>query len=98
MADHELTPEEGLRLLDELFGSEDPNAPPTRGRRKYVLEHLDGEPVFRLAEVSNKPALPRDEFDVAFDEVMAELFGPDPDGNEIVPQKLAKLFPGRSNR
>jgi hypothetical protein len=26
------------------------------------------------------------------DEVMAELFGPDPDGNEIVPQKLAKLF------
>jgi hypothetical protein len=80
MADHELTPEEGLRLLDELFGSEDPNAPPTRGRRKYVLEHLDGEPVFRLAEVSNKPALPRDDFDVAFDEVMVELFGPDPDG------------------
>jgi len=72
MAGHELTPEEGLRLLDELFGSEDPNAPPTRGRRKYVLEHLDGEPVFRLVEVSNKPALPRDELDVAFDEVMAD--------------------------
>lgn len=31
---------------------------------------------------------------MALDEVMAELFGPDPDGNEIVPQKLAKLFPG----
>jgi hypothetical protein len=98
MADHQLTPEEGLRLLDELFGSEDPSAPPTRGRRKYLLEYRDGEPVFRLAEASNKPALPPDEFDVAFDEVMAELFGPDPDGDEIVPQKLAKLFPGRSNR
>jgi hypothetical protein len=38
---------------------------------------------------------PRSELDVFFDELMA--FGPDPDGNEIVPQKLAKLFPGRSN-
>jgi len=35
MADHELRPEEGLRLLDEVFGSA--SAPPTRGRRKYVL-------------------------------------------------------------
>lgn len=41
----------------------------------------------------SKPTLPRDEFEVIFDEVMVELFGPDPDGNEIVPQKLAKLFP-----
>jgi hypothetical protein len=73
--------------LDELFGGEDPSVPKRRCR-KYVLEHLNGEPVFRLA------ALPRDEFDVAFDEVMAELFGPTSDGNEIVPQKLAKLFPG----
>jgi hypothetical protein len=97
MADHEPTPEEGLRLLDELFGSDDPSAPPTRGRSKYVLEYLDGEPVFRLAERPSKPTLPRDEIDVAFDEAMAELFGPDPDGNEIVPQKLAKLFPGRTN-
>jgi hypothetical protein len=31
----------------------------------------------------------RDEIEVAFDEVMVELFGPDPDGNVIVPQKLA---------
>jgi hypothetical protein len=46
----------------------------------------------------SKPTLPRDEIEVAFDEVMMELFGPDPDSNEIVPQKLAKLFPGRSNR
>ena len=96
MADHELTPEEGLRLLDELFGSEDPNAPPTRGRRKYVLEYLDGEPVYRLVEMPSKPVLPRDEIGVALDEVMVKLFGPDPDGNEIVPQKLAKLFPGNA--
>jgi hypothetical protein len=31
---------------------------------------------------------------VALNEVMVELFGPDPDGNEIVPKKLAELFPG----
>jgi hypothetical protein len=42
----------------------------------------------------SKPTLPRDEFDVFFDDLMTELFGPDPDGDEIVPQKLAKLFPG----
>ena len=46
MADHELTPEEGFRRLNELFGSDDPSAPPTRGCRKYVLEYQDGEPVF----------------------------------------------------
>ena len=94
MADHELTPEDGLRGLHELFGSDDPSAPPTRGCRKYVHEYRDGEPIFRLAEMPSKPTLPRDEIDVIFDEVMVELFGPDPDGDEIVPQKLAKLFPG----
>lgn len=41
-----------------------------------------------------EPTASRDEFEVIFDDVMVELFGPDPDGNEIVPQKLAKLFPG----
>ena len=96
MAGHELTPEEAFRTLAELF-ADDPSAPPNRGCRKYVLEYQDSEPVFRLAEVP-KPALPRDEFDVAFDELMVELFGPDPDGNEIVPQKLAKLFPPSSRR
>jgi len=40
------------------------------------------------------PSKPRGEIDVALDEVMAELFGQDPDGHEIVPEKLAKLFPG----
>jgi hypothetical protein len=64
--------------LNELFGSEDSSAPFTRGCRKYVLEYQDGEPVFRLIEMPSKPT----------------LFGPDPDGNEIVPQKLVKLFPG----
>jgi hypothetical protein len=94
MADHELTSEDGFRILHELFGSEDRSAPPTRGRRKYVLEYQDGEPVFRLAEMPSKPTLPRDEFDVFFDDLMTELFGPDPDGDEIVPQKLAELFLG----
>ena len=91
MADHELTSEDGFRIL---FGSEDRSAPPTRGRRKYVLEYQDGEPVFRLAEMPSKPTLPRDEFDVFFDALMTELFGRDSDGNEIVPQKLAELFLG----
>jgi hypothetical protein len=85
--------EEAIQRLADLF-SDDPSAPPTRGCRKYFLEYQDGEPVFRLAEMPSKPTLPRNEFEVVFDEVMLELFGPDPDGNEIVPQKLAKLFPG----
>jgi hypothetical protein len=62
--------------LDELFRAEDRSAPPTRGRRKYVLEYLDGEPVFRLAEMPSKPTLPRDEFNMFFDDLMTELFGP----------------------
>jgi hypothetical protein len=78
--------------LADLF-SDDPSAPPSRTCRKYFLEYQDGEPVF-LAQVPSKPTLPRDEIEVVFDEVMVELFGPDPDGNEIVPQKLVKLFPG----
>jgi hypothetical protein len=94
MADHELTREEGFRLLDEVFGSKDPSTPPTRGRRKYVLEYQDGEPVFRFAEIKSETVLPRSELDVFWDDLMTELFGPDRDGDEIVPQKLAKLFPG----
>jgi hypothetical protein len=94
MADHELTPEEGFRGLNELFGSDDPSAPPTRGCRKYFIECEDGKPVFRFAETRTEPVLPRSELDVFWDDLMAELFGPDPDGDEIVPQKLARLFPG----
>jgi hypothetical protein len=92
MADHELTPDEAIRGLAELF-SNLPSAPKRRCR-KYFLEYQDGEPVFRLAEIPSKPSLPRDDFDVIFDEVMIELFGSDPNGDEIVPQKLAKLFTG----
>src|SRR5262249_18991279 len=86
MAADELTPDEAFRDLAELFSKLPPV--PKRRCRKYVLECEDGEPVFRLVE------MPRDEIDVAFDEVMVELFGPDCDGDEIVPQKLATLFPG----
>ena len=79
-------PDEAFRALAELF-SNLPSAP-SRRCRKYVLENLDGEPVFRLADNPSKPTPARDEIGVALDEVMLELFGPDPDGNEIVPQKL----------
>jgi hypothetical protein len=91
MADHELTTEEAFRALTELF-SNLPSAPKRRCR-KFVLEWQDGEPIFRLSEMPSKLAPPRDEIEVAIDEVMVELFGPDPDGDEIVPQKLARLFP-----
>ena len=95
MAD-QIEPDEASALGRAIF--QPPLCTTTRGRRKYVLEYLDGEPVFRLVEMPSKPVLPRDEIEVALDEVMVELFGPDPDGNKIVPQKLAKLFPGHSNR
>ena len=87
MADHELTPDEALRGLAELFGSDDPSAPPSRGCRKYVLETKDGEPVFRRAD--SGPPFPRDEIELAIDQIFDEELG-----NNIVPQKLAKLFPG----
>jgi integrase len=32
-------------------------APPTRGRRKYVLEYLDGGPLFRLAEMPSSSSV-----------------------------------------
>jgi hypothetical protein len=93
MADHELTPDEAFSALGVLF-SKLPS-PPKRRCRKYVLEYQDGALVFRLAETTNnKPVPPRSDIEVAIDEVMVELFGPDPDGDEIVPQKLATLFPG----
>jgi hypothetical protein len=89
MADPESTSEDGFRILHELFGSEDPSAPPTRGCRKYVFEYLDGEPVFRRAD--SHLALARDEIDLALDQIFDEELG-----NEIVPQKLANVFPGSS--
>ena len=85
MASHELTPEEGFRLLNEVFGAKDPSAPPTRTHR--ILEYQDAT-VFRLPRYQAKRRFPH-ELDVFWDDLMAELFGPDPDSNEIVPQKLA---------
>lgn len=93
MAAQELTPEEGLQGLADLFGK-DPVPTCKTERRRYVLEYEDGEPVFRSAEIRSEPVLPPSEFEVAFDEAIKEIFGPDPDGDEIVPHKLAKLFPG----
>jgi hypothetical protein len=87
MNERELEYKEAIQRLAELFSNA--SAPPSCGRHKYFLEYQAGEPVFRLAETS----IPRDEIDVALDEIMAELFG-EPDGNEIVPEKLAELFPG----
>jgi hypothetical protein len=87
MADHELTPEEGLRLINEIFGYEDPSAPPTRGCHKYVLDYQGGEPVFRRAD--SHPALARDEIELAVDQMIDEELG-----NDIVPRKLENLFPG----
>jgi hypothetical protein len=62
-------------------------APPMRGCRKYLLEYQDGEPAFRSAD--NHPALARDEIELATDRIFDEALGTD-----IVPQKLAKPFPG----
>ena len=89
MADHELSvaAAEGYRRLHELFGSADPSARPTRGCRKYLLEYRDGEPVFRRAD--SGPASPRDEIELALDRIFDEVLD-----NDIVPEKLAKAFPG----
>ena len=62
MDERELEYEEAIQRLTELF-SDDLSAPLSRGRRKYFLEYPDGEPVFRLAEMPSKPALPRDEIE-----------------------------------
>src|SRR6476646_688562 len=79
--------EEGYRRLHELFGSDDPSAPPTRGGRKYVLEYRDGEPIFQDADKSR--TCPRSELELALDRIIDEVLD-----NDIVPQKLAKAFPG----
>ena len=86
MADHELTPEDGFRRLNELFNSEDASVP-NRGCRRYVLEFDNGKPVFR--RTNSDPAHPRTEIEVAVDQMIDEELG-----NDIVPQKLAKRFPG----
>jgi hypothetical protein len=47
MDERELEYEEAIKRLADLF-SDDPSAPPSRGRRKYLLEYEDSEPVFHL--------------------------------------------------
>jgi len=79
--------EEGSRLLHELFGAADPSAPRTRGCRKYVLEYRDGKPIF--TDAISAPLLPRSELELMFDQIFDEVFD-----NNIVPEKLAKAFPG----
>ena len=57
--------------------------------RTYILELNDRCLVFR-----------RDEFFLIFDEALNAAFGPMPqnNGDEIIPQELARLFPGHSGR
>ena len=85
MDDHELTHEEGLRGLHELFGSDDDPAPKCN-RRRYLLELKDGKRVFRFERAS---PLERDEITLMLDQIIDEEFD-----NDIVPRKLAYLFPG----
>ncbi len=78
-----ITAHEAMLALTEIFSKPNMN---NTNRRTYVIELEDGEPVFR-----------RDEFCLAFDTAMDEMFGPeaDNDGDDIVPQKLSRIFPGR---
>jgi|SRR6516165_3011724 hypothetical protein len=86
MATDELTPEEALQRLHELFGGADDTAL-HHGCRKYILELENGKPVFRPAD--DDLASARSEAELIVDQIIAEEFGDD-----IVPRKLAKLFPG----
>lgn len=74
------TPEESTQSLADLFSKSCNDS-----GRIYILKLENGELVFR-----------RDEFCLEFDKALNEVFGPNPDdcGDDIVPQKLAKLFPG----
>ena len=80
ITDKELTPEEGLRRLHELFGSKEPSKP-QRKYRRYVLETESGTPVFRLLDCD--PHTPRSENELWFEQFLAEEFGDD-----IVPRLL----------
>jgi hypothetical protein len=55
--------DDAAAALLALFSKE-----PPRAHRKYVLEHIDGEWVFRQDEISR-----------AFEEAMERAFGPDPE-------------------
>jgi len=74
---------EAMLALAELF-SNSPNSN-NINNCKYVLELENDHPVFR-----------RDEICLAVEKAFEDVFGPSPDGKDkdIVPRKLAKLFPG----
>ena len=84
MDELKLTPEEAMQTLADLF-SKGPRSCKSSWRT-YIPKLENGELIFR-----------RDEFCLDFDKALNEVFGPNPDdcGDDIVPQKLAKLFPGR---
>ena len=84
-ADHPgLTPDEAMAALTELF-SDLPNSSNFNSRR-YILALEAGEPVFR-----------RDDICLALENAVNEILGllPNKDRDDIVPQKLSKLFSGR---
>lgn len=87
MDEPNLSYEEAMQGLVDLFTEGPvPTKPPYR---RYVLEFIDGKPIFRRDA---------DEFEMAFDEAIKEIFELDSDGDKIVPQKLAKQFSDRSRR
>jgi len=88
MTDEELTYEEAIQRLHELCGAEDDPAPKRKCRR-YLLEFKNGDLIFRFAQGDPSPA--RSEAELIVDQLIAEEFGED-----IVPRKLAELFPGSS--
>jgi len=79
-----LTPDEAMAALTELF-SDLPNSSNFNSRR-YILALEAGEPVFR-----------RDDICLALENAVNEILGllPNKDRDDIVPQKLSKLFSGR---
>src|SRR5262245_34484258 len=86
MPEEDLTTEEALRHLDELFRAQKDSVP-TRRCRRYFLEFDSDKPVFRSTDSDSQP--PRDEIELVLDQMIEEE-----SGDDIVPQKLAKHFPG----
>ena len=86
MDEPELPPDDPVSVLYKLFAV--PRDKPNRGCRKYVLEHQDGKPVFRCTDC--RPTTQLSELELVINQAFDEVCGDD-----IVPQKLAKHFPGR---
>jgi hypothetical protein len=82
--DPDLTAHAAMLALAEIFSNLRNTA--NINSRRYILALEDGEPVFR-----------RDDICLAVENTVNEVLGlpPNKDGDDIVPQKLCKLFPGR---